>query len=99
MKNFKLICKKVKFYFENDETAFFEWIKKIKCINHISSVGDELYLHIKGKKISDDNLRNLIGLFYRYKIDMKQLQIFLNENNREWFYGKPKGFWHRRIWG
>jgi len=99
MKKIKLVCKNVKFYFEKDETAFFEWIKKIKCIDYTSAVGDELYLHIKEKEISDDNLRDLIGLFCRYKIDMKQLQIFLNANNKEWFYGSPKGFWHKRIWG
>jgi hypothetical protein len=98
MKNLKLVCKKVKFYFEKDEAAFFEWIEKIKCINHTSAAGDELYLHIKEKEIADDNLRDLIGLFCRYKIDMKQLQIFLNESNKEWFYGRPKGFWHKRIW-
>lgn len=99
MKKFKLVCKKVKFYFEKDETAFFEWIEKIKCIDHISATGNELYLHIKEKEIDDDNLRDLIGLFCRYKIDMKQLQMFLNESNKEWFYGSPKGFWHKRIWG
>ncbi len=83
MKKIRLICKKVKFYFEKDEESFFEWIKKIKSIDHISAAGDELYLYIK-KEISDDSLRDLIGLFCRYKIDMKQLQIFLNKNNKKW---------------
>jgi len=99
MKEIKLTCKKVTFYFQKDEEAFFEWIKKIKCINFISAIGDELYLHIKKKHISDDDLRSLIGLFYRYKVDMKQLQIFLNKNNQKWFFESPKGFWHKRIFG
>ena len=97
MKEVKLICKKVIFYFQKDEDAFFEWLKKIKCLDHTSAARDELYLHIKKKNISDDDLRNLIGLFYRYKVNMKQLQIFLNETNKEWFRGKPKGFWYKRV--
>ena len=97
MNELKLICNKVVFYFQKDEEVFFEWIKRIKCINKISAAGDELYLHIKKNDISDDDLRDFIGLFYRYNIDMKQLQVFLNEKNKEWFYGSPKGFWHKRV--
>lgn len=94
-----LTCKAVKFHFELDEAAFFEWIKKIPSIIKYNGRGNELYLYFKNKNISDDDLRSVIGLFYRYKIDMKQLQIFLDDNNREWFEGKPKGFWYHRVFG
>lgn len=50
-------------------------------------------------KIVDNDLRELLALFYRYKIDMKQLRVFLNEQNKEWFYGRPKGYWHYRVFG
>ena len=71
-----LICKGVRFYALKDEDAFFEWIKKIQCIKNTSAAGRELYLHIPSNDISEEDLDDLLALFYRYKINMKQLQIF-----------------------
>ena len=50
-----LICKGVRFYCRKDEDAFFEWIKKIDCIDETSASGDELYLHIAADDIHDDD--------------------------------------------
>lgn len=95
-----LICKGITFYARKDEDAFFEWIKKIECVENISGAGDELYLHIVSNELHDYDLRDLLGLFYRYKVDMKQLQRFLSEDNKKWFYeGKAKGYWHKRVFG
>ncbi len=102
MKNVKktiLLCKSVTFYCLKDEDAFFEWIKKINCIKKISAEGDELYLHLKSDSIDDNDLDDLIGLFYRYKINMKQLKQFLNDKNKEWFYNNRKAFWHQPVFG
>ena len=98
--NIILICKKIKFYSQKDEDAFFEWVKKITCIDKISATGDELYLHVIGNDLQDDGLIDLLGLFYRYNIDMRQLETFLTKKNKKWFFdGKTKGFWHRRVFG
>ena len=77
-----LVCKGVKYYSNKDEDMFFHWIKKIKCINAISGRGRELYLHLVKKDLSDQNFRDLRALFRRYNIDMQQLQIFLNKDNK-----------------
>ena len=92
-----LICTSVKFYCSKDEDAFFEWIKKINCIDHISAAGKELYLHIAAKNIHEYDLRDLIGLFFRYKIDMQQLARFLTNENKTWFYDNKKAFWHKKV--
>ena len=95
-----LTYKRVKFYSLKDEDAFFEWIKKIECIESFSGKGDELYLHITSKNIDDGALRDLLALFYRYKIrDMKQFAIFLNDCNRAWFFEGHKGYWHKCVFG
>ena len=94
-----LVCKSVLYYSQIDEDLFFEWIKNISAIKKISGKGDELYLYFTSKQISDDDLRELLALFYRYKIDMKQLKIFLIDKNRAWFYGHPKGYWHKKVFG
>lgn len=94
----KLVCKKVKFYGLKDEDAFFEWIKRIECIKDMSAVRDELCLYIP-EVIADDDLRDILALFYRYKIDMKQLARFLNDTNRSWFYEGYKGYWYDNVFG
>lgn len=96
---FKVVCKAVWYYSKIDEELFFNWLQKIKSIEHFDGIGDELYLYFKTPKIPDEDLRELLALFYRYKIDMKQLKAFLNDDNKEWFYGRPKGFWHRKVFG
>ena len=95
-----LICKKVTFYSLKDEDAFFEWIKKIDCIDEFTAAYDELYLHIACKDLHDHDLRDLLALFHRYKIrNMKQLGMFLNDENKKWFYGNKKAYWYKRIFG
>lgn len=94
-----LLCKRVIYFSPTDEEFFFEWITSIKSIIKVDGIRDELYLHIKNRSISDKDLRELLALFYRYKVDMKQLKVFLNPKNKEWFYGSPKGYWYRRVFG
>lgn len=94
-----LVCNQIWYYSRKDEDAFFEWIKKIECIEEISGTGTELYLHIATDDLHDYDLRELLALFYRYKIDMKQLHIFLNKNNKSWFCDNKKAYWHRRVFG
>lgn len=94
-----LVCKKVRYYARKDEDAFFEWIKKIDCIDKTGGIHDELYLYIKSKNLHEYDLRDLIGLMYRYKIDMKQLAQFLNEDNKKWFYENKKAYWYKKVFG
>lgn len=92
-----LICKRVRFYTGKDEDAFFEWIKKIDCIEHVHGAGDELYLDIACSDINDHDLRDLIGLFFRYNISMKQLKRFLTDENKAWFFDNKKAYWHQQV--
>lgn len=63
-----LICKRVMFYSEGDERTFFEFAKNIKGIRKIYGVGDEIRLSVSSR-LSDASLRDILGLFRRYKID------------------------------
>jgi hypothetical protein len=91
-----LTCKRVKFFSELDEIAFTERIKKIRCIESYEGISDSVYLKIRSKNISDLCLRELLSLFYRYKINMAQLADFLNEKNKFWFFDE-KAFWFNKI--
>jgi hypothetical protein len=84
-KNIVLICKPLRFYTENDEALFFGWLEKITCIEQIKGIGKKLHLFIALQHIPNNDLLDLIGLFSRYKFDIKQLRVFMNEDNKEWF--------------
>lgn len=92
-----LIGKKITFYSPNDEAAFFEWLKKNDCIDDVEGIGDELHLTIAADELHDHDLRDLLALFYRYKIDMKQLKRFLTEDNKKWFFENKNAFWHKLV--
>jgi hypothetical protein len=88
----------VTFYAPGDEEVFFEWISKIRAIKKWKGVGDEIQLYLPSSTISQKSLREITALFYRYKINMSQLQQLVNDKNREWYIDKKK-FWHKRVFG
>lgn len=93
-----LACKRVIYYSRGDERAFFEWIRRISCISEFVGAGDTLYLHVRRTRISDENLRDLLALFNRYEVAMKQLAQFESPRNRPWFKDRKK-YWYPRVWG
>jgi hypothetical protein len=93
-----LACKRVRYGSQGDETAFFDWIGRISCVTKFEGSGDTLFLYVRGARISDDNLRELLALFYRYRVPMKQLAQFENPRNRTWF-PRPGMYWFARVWG
>ena len=84
LKNY-LTCKSVKFYSLKDEDVFFYWIEKIECISGIEGAKDELYLDLVDRELTSDDIRDLIGLFIRYKIKMKQLGKYKTKKNGDAF--------------
>lgn len=91
-----LECKKIKFYSELDELVFFERLRKIPSIKNYEGEGTSLFIHINSKEVPKDHLLELIALFYRYKVNMKQLGVFGSEKNNSWFKVKGK-YWYRKI--
>ena len=85
-----LVCKRVSFCSEQDELLMFEWIRRIKAVNRTEGKGDSIVLHTK-RQIPARDLRELLALFYRYEIDMKQLAQFVTPKNRRWL-ARPSAF-------
>lgn len=94
-----LVCKRVRFYTPDDETAFFEWIQRIKSIKSFEGSGDELYLDLKKKTLTESDLYDFLGLFKRYKIDMKQLRPFLTDKNKSFLEKQKKAYWFKPLFG
>lgn len=97
-----LNCGVIKFCHLFDEDAFFDWIKKIPSIIRfeyppIKIPRDELHLMVKSNQIPDEDLRAIIGLFYKYDIDMKQLKVFAHEGNKTWMQRGRPSYWSPLI--
>lgn len=74
-----IACDKVVVYSAKDEEAFFEWIKKVSCIEKIWSDGDKIYLALASYDLDECHVANLEALFRRYKIDLTLLKDFLRK--------------------
>lgn len=80
----KLRCHCVWFYSPADEACFFQFIKQIKAVRRMEGSGEDLFLHVK-TPVSEKSLRDLIGLFRRYQIDLSELNQLKNKKNAEIF--------------
>ncbi len=77
-----ITCKRIQYFSKLDEEMFFAWIASISCIEKFEAAHDELYLDLVDKELSYDDMKHLIALLYRYKINMQQLQPLITENNK-----------------
>jgi hypothetical protein len=80
----QLVCKRIWFWSKGDETALFEWLKRISAVREIEGRGDALILHVP-RRITAADFRELLALFRRYRIPNQQLAVFLTKANRRWF--------------
>lgn len=91
-----MVAKDVWYYSPGDENAFFAWLRGLHSVLNVCGVGSELQIVVRDNPIPDDELRELIAVFFRYEIEMTQLALFLNEHNAHWF--KQQGmFWHSKV--
>jgi hypothetical protein len=99
MKTGKLIvleAKDVRYFSENDESLFFSWLDKISCITSYKGKGDTLFIKVTKERVNEASLREIIALFYRYGISMKQLSIF-DSQVFSWLKNK-ESYWRKNIW-
>ncbi len=66
-----LECKRVQFYSDGDETAFFTFARSIAAVKRVEGAGDSILLHVTSRP-SQRSLRDLHALFARYRIPGKQ---------------------------
>jgi hypothetical protein len=92
----ELEAPRVRFYSANDESAFFDWLKKIQCIESCEGHGPVIYLRVKANAVTEDCLRELLSLFRRYEIPMRQLSVFDHEQYSSWFRDK-RAYWYASV--
>ena len=90
-----LKCSNTVFFSQLDEGMFFDGLKKISAVKKIEGRGPDLFLSVPSRP-SNKALRELLGLFFRYDVDMRQLAHFLTAQNRSWFRDREK-YWFKRV--
>ena len=76
-----VLCKRVSFTGARGEDVFFLWIDRNNCIESMSPASDELYLNLVNRELNANDIRELMALFLRYKINTQELERFKTRNN------------------
>ena len=90
----RLNCSGIRFGSQLDEKHLFEWASEISCFLR----WEQDTLVIKSRNISRKALYDLIALFWRYQIPMKQLAQFENQRNSKWFRNNEM-YWYEKVFG
>ena len=90
----KIDTSPIQYLSQLDEDSFFSWVQQIPCVKSVENG----FLHIRSKRLSEVDLRDLIAVMHRYQMPMAQLQQFLDKRNEHWFKS-PKMYWHQQIFG
>jgi hypothetical protein len=94
--NLTLAATRIEFLSELDETSFFQWLAKLSCIERYYGDGDSLKLVVSRAKVDEASLLELVALFFRYGIDLRQLRVFRNENTETWLF-RPGAYWFDKM--
>ncbi len=90
----RLTCSGISFYSQKDEDSFFLWGQRIPSFLR----WEQDTMVIKGAALSDRQLKEIIALFYRYQVPMKQLRPFETSKNKKWLKDR-KMYWHQSLYG
>jgi len=92
----ELLIREGRYYSQADEDAFFERLKNLPCVKSIVGMPDGLHIALK-RPPSEEQLRELIALLYRYDLDMTPLAALTTARNEAWFARDRRAFWHRKV--
>ena len=81
----------------NDEASFFGWLDRIPAVRAYGGRVRILSIDVD-PNLDEASLHDLIAIFSRYRLDMKQLRVFDGPAAGEWFRD-PQKYWHEAIFG
>jgi len=94
----ELIVRGPTYFSGGDETVFFSWLLNIGCVSEVEGHARSLHICLK-RQPSDADLRELIALFWRYRMSMKPLAALKTPRNAAWFANDPTVYWHAKVFG
>jgi hypothetical protein len=94
----ELKAQRTRFFSQLDEEAFFAWLEKLPCVSKIEGKGDTVFIRVFESKVDEYALRELLALFRRYGVDMKQLAAFDKQQFAHWFRNRD-AYWCESVFG
>lgn len=88
----------VRFFSQCDESAFFEWLDKLPFVDGYEGRGLTLYITVNMLDIDEGGLRELLALFWRYGLEMRQLALFNRDEFSDWFCDS-RAYWYKNVFG
>ncbi|MBJ3786494.1 hypothetical protein [Devosia sediminis] len=85
------------YFSQNDETAMFGWLGRITIVRDVTGEGRDLIIRLK-RAPTDNQLRDLLALFFRYKMDMTPLAVLRTAKNESWF-SDHDSYWFDGVFG
>lgn len=85
------------YFSQNDETAMFEWLGRISVVRAVTGEGRDLVIALKCAP-TDNQLRDLLALFFRYRMDMTPLAALRTHKNQIWFSDRGS-YWFEAVFG
>ena len=85
------------YFSENDETAMFEWLGRIAVVRDVTGERGDLIIVLK-RAPTGNQLRDLLALFCRYRMDMTPLAVLRTAKNQSWF-SDPGSYWFEAVFG
>ncbi|MBK0011472.1 hypothetical protein IAE56_03715 [Stenotrophomonas sp. S41] len=88
----------VVFYSRQDEASFFAWLQQLPCVVDVTGRGRIIHIQVDRQRVDDEALTELLALFHRYQVDMRQLQVFDERRFARWFR-RRQSYWHAAVFG
>jgi len=88
----------VRFFSQGDENAFFAWLDKLPFVERCEGRGRTLCILVNSAAVDEDGLREMLALFSRYGIGLRQLAFFDRKEFAGWFRNE-QAYWYNEIFG
>ncbi len=88
----------VRYFSPCDEEAFFEWLNKLPFVVRYEGRGRSLYISVNSMAVDEDGLREMLALFRRYGVGLRQLALFDRDEFADWFRNE-QAYWYKEVFG
>jgi hypothetical protein len=86
-------------YFSSlDEAMFFEWLRRIPAVTRTGGEIRTFRVFVDPAKLNEDGLLELVGLFKRYKLPIRALAVFADEDYAQPLK-VPGRYWYDDLFG
>ena len=81
-----------------DEGMFFEWLSRIPAVIRTGGEVRTVRIFVDPAKMNEEGLMELVGLFARYKLPIRSLAVFAEEDYAQPLKA-PGRYWYEALFG